>query len=161
MRRLMDLIRPPRPPVLRAATSADAQHLAEIHGRAFRRGWGADEFERLLAERACLAHVASPSPRRAPAGFVLSHVVVPEAEILSIAVVADCRGRGYGRALLDHHLARLASLGVTTSFLEVEATNAAACALYAGAGYREAGRRKGYYATEAGAADALILRRDF
>ena len=159
MRSLIQLLFPPRPPAVRDAGAADAGLMAQIHARAFRHGWDAEEFERLIAERAVRAHVVSEGPRGAPMGFVVSHVVAPEAEILSVAVRTDRRGRGLGRALLRHHLARLAAEGVTTSFLEVEEGNSSALALYRRLGYVEAGRRKGYYA--GGAADALLLRLDF
>ncbi|MEP9350164.1 ribosomal protein S18-alanine N-acetyltransferase [Xanthobacter sp. KR7-225] len=159
MKSLLERLFPPRPPAVRDALAADAGPLAHIQARAFRHGWGRDEFERLIAERAVRAHVVSEGPRGAPMGFVLSHVVAPEAEILSIAVRTDRRGRGLGLALLRHHLARLAAEGVTTSFLEVEEGNAAALALYRRLGYIQVGRRKGYYA--GGGADALLLRRDF
>lgn len=158
MKRLLDRLFPPRPPRLRAAAVADAPHLAAIHARAFPRGWGSDEFERLLVDGAVRGHVACPAGRPTPVAFVLSHVVPPEAEVLTIAVVTDKRGRGIGRLLLAHHLGRLASEGVSTSFLEVEEGNASARALYRALGYVEAGRRRGYYA---GGGDALLLRRDF
>lgn len=158
MKRLLQRLFPPRKPLLRAATPADVPHLAAIHARAFARGWGADEFERLLADRAVRAHVATPGPRRAPVAFILSHVVVPEAEVLTVAVVTDRRRQGIGRVLVGFHLARLAAEGVTTSFLEVEAGNAAARTLYTRLGYHEVGRRRGYYA---GGGDALLMRRDF
>ncbi|MFS8036280.1 GNAT family N-acetyltransferase [Xanthobacter sp. AM11] len=156
---LLDRFFPARPPHLRDAAARDIPHLAAIHARAFARGWGADEFERLLSERHVRAHVACEGPRRPPSGFILSHVVVPEAEVLTIAVVTDRRRRGLGRALLAHHLARLAAEGVSTSFLEVEEGNAPALSLYRSLGYRESGRRRGYYG--AGSTDALMLRRDF
>ncbi|MDI4665119.1 ribosomal protein S18-alanine N-acetyltransferase [Xanthobacter autotrophicus] len=155
---LLDRFFPSRSPTVRDAVAADVPHLAAIHGRAFARGWEPDEFERLLSDRAVRAHVATLGPRRPPVGFILSHVVPPEAEVLSVAVVTDRRRRGIGRALLSHHLARLAAEGVSTSFLEVEEGNQPARALYERFGYREAGRRRGYYA---GGADALLLRRDF
>ncbi|MFG1299593.1 ribosomal protein S18-alanine N-acetyltransferase [Xanthobacter sp. V3C-3] len=158
MIRLLDRLFPPRPPLLRPAAAADIPHLAALHARAFARGWEPEEFERLLADRAVRGHVACEGPRRPPAGFILSHVVAPEAEVLTVAVVTDRRRRGIGRALLSHHLARLASEGVTTSFLEVEEGNRPALALYERLGYREVGRRRGYYA---GGADALLLRLDF
>ena len=159
MRRLLDFLFPRPSLQFQEATSADAGHLAQIHGAAFRRGWGADEFERLLSDKAVRPHVARAGARGAPMGFVLSHAVAPEAEILSIAVRADRRGQGLGKALLQHHLSRLASEGITISFLEVEEMNTAALGLYRRFGYEVVGRRRGYY--EGGAADALVLRRDF
>lgn len=152
----------PAEPRLRTALSADAAACADLHAEVFARGWDAEEFERLLAEKTVRAHVACDGARPKLIGFVLSHVVAPEAEILSIAVAADRRGQGIARLLLGHHLARLAAEGVAVSFLEVEAGNVPAGRLYAGLGYREVGRRKGYYAGAGGkpAADALLLRRD-
>lgn len=157
MRRLLDVFARVRAPVLREARAADIPQLAKMHAAAFRRGWGRDEFERLLSDKAVRAHVASE--RAQACAFVLSHVVAPEAEILSIAVRADRRGRGHGRALLKHHLSRLASEGVTISFLEVDEANRPALGLYRSFGYDVVGRRKGYYGE--GGKDALLLRRDF
>ena len=59
--------------------------------------------------------------------------------------------------MLDLHLRRLAGLGVRSVFLEVDEHNAPACRLYRRAGFREVGRRQGYYH---GGAAALVLRRD-
>lgn len=150
-------------PRLREASAADAADCARLHAEGFARGWGAAEFESLLADRTVRAHVAYDGHGGGVLGFVLSRVVLPEAEVLSIAVAPARRGLGIGRLLHAHHLARLAAEGVTTSFLEVETGNAAALKLYAGLGYVEAGRRKGYYGQAGGApaADAVLMRRDF
>ena len=93
------------------------------------------------------------------AGFILSRMVTDEAEILSVAVAAGWRGRGLSRRLLDLHLRRLAGLGTRAVFLEVEEGNQPALRLYRRAGFRQVGRREGYYQESRGAA-ALILRRD-
>ena len=71
------------------------------------------------------------------------------------------RGQGLARALLNLHLRRLAGLGARAVFLEVDEDNTPARRLYARAGFREVGRRAGYY-QHAGdnAATALVLRRD-
>ncbi len=155
MMALIDHFFPPAPLRYRDGGPADAAALAALHATAFARGWEVEEFERLLSERAARAHVAVAGGKLV--GFVLSHVVAPEAEILSIAVAQAARRRGIGRGLLQHHLGRLAAEGVTTSFLEVEAGNTAALQLYGAFGYGEIGRRRGYYA----GVDALLLRRDF
>ncbi|MGE4371932.1 MAG: GNAT family N-acetyltransferase [Xanthobacter sp.] len=145
-------------PHLREARMQDALTLSRLHGKAFARGWDEAEFERLLCDSVVRAHVLSPGLRTEPVGFVLSHLVAPEAEILSIAVKGEERRRGLGGILLSHHLRRLAAEGVTTSFLEVEEGNAPALKLYASLGYEQIARRKGYYG---GTADALVLKRNF
>ena len=91
----------------------------------------------------------------------MSRLVADEAEILSIAVAAAHRGRGIAGALLNLHLRRLAGLGARAVFLEVDAQNEPAQRLYRRAGFREVGRRPGYYPQGGNqAAAALVLRRD-
>jgi ribosomal-protein-alanine N-acetyltransferase len=90
-------------------------------------------------------------------GFILSRMAGGEAEILSVAIAARQRGRGFARPLLDLNLRRLAGLGARTVFLEVDENNKPARALYRRAGFADVGRRNSYY--QSGAA-ALILRRD-
>ena len=146
-------------PVLAEAGPHDAAVLATLHSASFRRGWSETEFERLLTDKSVIAHYATGA--RDHVGFILSRRAAGEAEILSVAIAAQYRGRGLGRRLLDLHLRRLAGLGVHTVFLEVEQENVAACRLYARAGFTEVARRPGYYPTGGGeAAIALVLRRE-
>jgi ribosomal-protein-alanine N-acetyltransferase len=148
-----------RRPALSEATTQDAAAIAELHAASFRRGWSDGEIERLLLERNILAHRAMTGRRLD--GFILSRLVAGEAEILSVAVGAAQRGRGLARTMLDLHLRRLAGLGTQTVFLEVDEENAPARRLYDRAGFREVGRRPGYYQQGRNlAATALILRRD-
>lgn len=68
-----------------------------------------------------------------------------EAELLRIAVDPAQRGLGLARMLLNACEAELAGTGIRDLHLEVRVSNAAARALYAGAGWREAGLRGNYY----------------
>lgn len=146
-------------PALSEAAPRDAAALAALHAAAFRRGWSEDEFERLLLDKSVIAHRATIG--RSLAGFILSRLAGGEAEILSVAVASARRGRGLARKLLDLHLRRLAGLGVSSVFLEVDEDNAPARRLYAGARFRDVGRRPAYYARGTQApASALVLRRD-
>ena len=149
----------PGEPTLSEATARDAAAFAPLHAAAFRRGWSEDEVERLLLDQRVIAHRATHG--RELVGFILSRMAADEAEILSVAVAARRRGRGLARALLDLHLRRLAGLGVRAVFLEVEESNQPARRLYHRAGFREVGRRPGYYPQGGGPAlAALVLRRD-
>ena len=144
-------------PVLSEASPRDAAAIARLHAASFHRGWSDGEIERMLRDRYVLAHRAMSGQNLA--GFILSRLVTGEAEILSVAVGAARRGKGLARRLLDLHLRRLAGLGVRTVFLEVEEANNSALRLYRRAGFRQVGRREGYYQESKGAA-ALVLRRD-
>jgi ribosomal-protein-alanine N-acetyltransferase len=146
-------------PVLSEATARDTPAIATLHAASFRRGWSDLEIERLLLERNIVAHRATLG--RALHGFILSRLAAGEAEILSVAVAAAWQGRGLARSLLNLHLRRLAGLGVKAVFLEVDEDNEPARKLYHRAGFREVGRRPGYYQKSPGlAVTALVLRRD-
>jgi ribosomal-protein-alanine N-acetyltransferase len=149
----------PGEPILSEASARDAAAFAPLHAAAFRRGWSEDEVERLLLDPRVIAHRATHG--RELAGFILSRMAADEAEILSVAVAPRRRGRGIARSLLDLHMRRLAGLGVRALFLEVEETNEPARRLYRRAGFREVGRRPGYYPQSGSSARAaLVLRRD-
>ena len=152
--------KPAADPLIRLFTPARAAACATIHAGAFHRGWSAQEITSLATEASVLAHVALDSQESAVLGFSLARHVGQEAEILTIVVDLAHQGRGLGRALLQTQLDALAALGVNEVFLEVEAGNAAALALYKRLGFAQVGERKAYYA-KAGqpAASALILRR--
>jgi ribosomal-protein-alanine N-acetyltransferase len=142
-------------PTISEARQRDAAAIASLHAASFQRGWGEDEFHRLLIDRAVVAHRAMIG--RTMVGFILSRMAAGEAEILSVAIAPAWRGRGFARPLLDLHLRRLAGLGVRAVFLEVDEHNEPACRLYRNAGFSEVGVRKGYYQE---GASALVLRRD-
>jgi ribosomal-protein-alanine N-acetyltransferase len=144
-------------PILSTASARDAHRLAELHAASFHRGWSDGEFEALLIDRNIVADRATVGGTLV--GFILSRMAADEAEILSVAVAAARRGKGLARRLLDLNLRRLAGLGARAVFLEVDEGNVPARKLYRRAGFREVGRREGYYPEGKGAA-ALILRRD-
>jgi ribosomal-protein-alanine N-acetyltransferase len=114
---------------------------------------------------ACWSEAAFASALAAPGaivaqqhgGFVLGRVIFDEAELLTIAVPAEMRGRGVGRALLVAFEQAAQGAGADRAFLEVRSDNRAALALYLGAGWRQSGQRRGYYGP---GLDALILTRD-
>ena len=146
-------------PVLAQAAARDAAKIAALHGVSFHRGWSDGEIERMLSDRNVLAHRATYG--RSFIGFILSRLIAGEAEILSVAVASRRRGTGVARRLLDLHLRRLAGLGARAVFLEVDEDNVPARKLYQRAGFREVGRRDGYYQAPKGKSTAaLVLRRD-
>ncbi|MBR6794648.1 MAG: ribosomal protein S18-alanine N-acetyltransferase [Clostridia bacterium] len=89
-------------------------------------------------------------------GYLLGQMIVPEGELLRIAVRPSARRRGVGRALIEAFLAHLQANGCTVCFLDVREHNAPAQALYSSYGFTPLDRRKGYYhlPTE----DAIIMQ---
>lgn len=138
-----------------------ASRLAALHAGAFARPWSPLDFQRLLGERGTLCDGLFLRGEAKPAGFVMSRTVLDEAEILTIAIAPEARGRGHAGPLLARHLDELSRRGVRRVLLEVEEGNAPALALYRKAGFREIGRRAGYYPKPDGSrACALAMAAD-
>lgn len=94
-------------------------------------------------------------------GFAVGRYVAGEAELLTLAVRPERRRRGVGMRLLRLYEEKATGRGAEKSCLEVSVQNAAAIALYEKHGYRQAGRRKGYYARRNGLSiDALVMVKD-
>lgn len=130
--------------------------LADLHARTFRtpRPWTAEEFAGWLADPLAFLMVEGD------AGFILGRAVAGEAELLTLAVSPEARGRGLGRRLVTRFLYQARLRGAEEAFLEVAEDNAPARAVYSRAGFTETGRRRGYYRTQDGRpVDALVLRR--
>ena len=148
---------------VRPAEVADCDVLSDLHGSGFRRGWSGAEFEALLLQPGVHALIATFKTRfssRRPAGFCLYRLVRDEAEILSVAVVHECRRRGIARILLEEALRHLYREGARTVHLEVEDANEAAISLYQRMEFAESGQRPGYYAQgRPRPAGALVMRR--
>jgi ribosomal-protein-alanine N-acetyltransferase len=83
------------------------------------------------------------------AGFAVVRLLTTadggEAELESIVVATQRRGGGLGASLLGELVSRTREQGARRLDLEVRASNLAAIQLYVGAGFRETGRRLGYY----------------
>jgi [ribosomal protein S18]-alanine N-acetyltransferase len=145
--------------VVELASLRDAARLAQLHGMSFHRGWGEGEFETMLSERNTMVHRLKLG--RKIIGFAVSRIGADEAEILSVAIDPDHRGRGLSRNLLLTHLGHLAGRGVRTLFLEVEENNQPARKLYERVGFAAVGRRERYYQQPGGEQlNALLMRRD-
>lgn len=89
--------------------------------------------------------------------LVLLHARQHSARLYSLVVDPDRRGQGLADRLLAAAETELSRRGVAALRLEVREDNQAAIALYRRRGYRDLGRRPGYY--EDGAA-ALCMRLD-
>ena len=132
-----------------------AERFAAIHAEAFAgpddAPWSAAAFADLLGQAGVFA-------AEAPDGFILMRAAADEAEILTLAVRPAARRGGQGGRLVGEGVLAAAARGAARVFLEVAEDNAAARALYARAGFVEAGRRRGYYAGADGTRrDALLL----
>lgn len=129
--------------------------LAHVHAQGFTvpRPWSAKEFCDLLSSAGVFVIGDAQ-------GFALGRIIADEVELLTITVLPTLRGQGKGRALLADFETTAQDMGARDCFLEVAANNTAARALYASAGYTEAGLRKAYYHAPQGVKiDAVVMRK--
>ena len=148
----------------------DAASLAALEVACFSTAWSEERYAALLNADDALPGDPALLPRfcvfglrtrdaRLDAYISLGmHHAAGEVEIYNIAVRETRRQRGYGRRLLIHALREAALSGCVRALLEVRASNTAALALYASAGFQECGRRKRYYTDTD--EYALVLCRD-
>lgn len=78
-------------------------------------------------------------------GYVMGEWQEGGAEIISLAVQAECRGQGLGRKLLQRLLARIGRAGASKVSLMVRADNQVAINLYRSMGFRRVRRVPAYY----------------
>jgi ribosomal-protein-alanine N-acetyltransferase len=124
--------------------------MARLHDLCFAQAWDETAMRGLMESPGILAFLT-------PCGFVMARVAADEAEILTLAVEPASRGAGRGAALVAQAAEAAHASGARAMFLEVAVGNGAARTVYGRLGFREAGRRKAYYAA---GEDALILRVD-
>lgn len=142
-----------------SATMPYAEAIATAHALCFDEAWSAFTVRQVLNMPGAFGLIA-----RAPdaaggedlAGFVLARVAADECEILSLATAPRWRARGVGRMLLDACIARAASLGAISLFLEVAEDNTVAQGLYRRRGFNAVGRREAYYRRREGAPAAAL-----
>lgn len=82
----------------------------------------------------------------------------PDADVMTIGVLARARGRGLGRLLLEDLLAAARAAGSQRVFLEVRASNAAAISLYRAHGFAAIGTIRHYFRHPR--EDAVSMRTD-
>lgn len=92
-------------------------------------------------------------------GYFLLMMAVDEAHLLNISVRGDLHGRGIGRMQLDQVVQIAREKGMSSVLLEVRPSNPRAQAIYERYGFKEIGRRKGYYPASNGTReDAIVMR---
>ena len=92
-------------------------------------------------------------------GFIAASLVLPQAELESIAVAAGNQRRGLGRMLFEALVNHLRAASTFEIVLEVRASNHPAAAFYRSAGFGQTGLRRAYYVDPI--EDAVLMRLHF
>ncbi len=88
-------------------------------------------------------------------GYAGTWIILDEAQITNVAIAPEYRGQGIGSQLMKELICQVKARGATAMTLEVRPSNAPAIALYTSFGFRDTGRRPGYY--QDNGEDAIIM----
>ena len=141
-------------PLIESMSLADLPAVTEIERLSFSSPWPAYAFEHELSANRLARYIVSRIDGRV-VGFAGIWLMVDEAHITTFSVHPDWRRRGIGRRLLLRLADLAAELGAARMTLEVRVSNVEAQALYAGMGFRVAGRRVAHYSDDG--EDAFIM----
>jgi [ribosomal protein S18]-alanine N-acetyltransferase len=134
---------------LRRATSADIPQMRQLEQQvATAAHWSAAQYEALFSPDAALrlALIASADTSETTIlGFLIARCLPDEWEIENVVVAAESRHRGVGSALVCELLAEARTSGAKAIGLEVRESNLHAMQLYEKLGFKQDGRRAGYY----------------
>lgn len=139
---------------VRDMTASDIPQVLAIERDSFPRPWSEGLFLDELTRPETREWVVADSPWGV-VGFGGLMQNETDGHILDLAVRPDARRQGLGTAVLSELLSRAVVRGVRRLTLEVRPANEPALSLYHRAGFREVGRRPGYY--EDTGEDALIM----
>jgi len=143
---------------VRKGAKADADTLVALEAEIFAaRSWGEDEIRGAFDAPGVRVVLGVRHHNEDLCGFAIWRAAADEAELLTLGVAHRQRRQGVAGALLQAVCAAAQEAGAQTLFLEVDADNDAAIALYERDNFQRAGRRKAYYRD---GADALIMRRN-
>lgn len=142
---------------IRAMGFDDIDQVVAVERQAFPVPWSRAAFEIELTENS-LAHYLVAEVDGAVVGYCGMWIILDEAHLTNVAVLAEFRGQGIGRCLLTTLMEYARLQGATCMTLEVRRSNSAAQRLYGRLGFVARGLRRQYYTDTA--EDAVIMWRD-
>ena len=140
---------------IRQAKLYDVPALSRIEQESFDSPWSAEEITKDVTSKDGNIYVAVIESDGEKAGYAEMRMVRGEAQIYNIVIDKAFRGKGLGEMLLRHLVDKAKELGCSLITLEVRGGNEAAMELYRKLGFKEVGRRKGYYSK--GGEDAVLM----
>jgi [ribosomal protein S18]-alanine N-acetyltransferase len=130
---------------IRPATAADIPVLMSLERGADTASHWSEEQYNLVFSQNSKRNVLTIENAGTIFGFVVLHAIAPDWEVENIVVTNSARRKGLGMQLLRESLNLACHHGAQEIFLEVRDSNLAARALYETSGFKQCGRRKGYY----------------
>ena len=139
--------------MIRIATSNDLADILSIEKKIFKHPWSKEQLSWELNSQPAAENYVMIA-RGNMIGYLFSHIVDDDVQILNIAIDIPFQHKGYGEQLLSYFLDQFNT--DSSIHLEVRKSNFPAINLYLKFGFHETGTRKGYYAD---GEDAIIMQR--
>ena len=139
--------------MIRIATSNDLADILSIEKKVFKHPWSKEQLSWELNSQPTAENYIMIA-RGNMIGYIFSHVVDDDVQILNIAIDIPFQHKGYGEQLLSYFFDQFNT--DISIHLEVRKSNFPAINLYLKFGFHETGTRKGYYSD---GEDAIIMQR--
>lgn len=133
---------------------ADIQQVTQIENSAHTHPWSEKLFLSNFGQR-YFSHVLLEGDD--VIGYFVASAVAGEATLMNIAIAPEQQGQGAGQQLLQFLLDYSRQTNQQEIWLEVRQSNKNAIHLYQKLGFVEVDLRKGYYPSENGREDAVIM----
>ena len=134
----------------------DLPEVVAIERATFPIPWTHDNFLHEIERNPFACNRVARSEKGSVEAYASTWMVGEELRINNLAVREASRGKGYGETLMRNLMELARQAGCQIATLEVRPSNLAALKLYERLGFREIGRRKGYYTDTR--EDALLMR---
>lgn len=130
---------------IRLAAPEDTESIWELDKICFTVPWSYNDFENELNNNALALYVVAENNEKI-IGYAGVWCIVDEGHITNVGVHPSYRKSGIGKKLIAALMDEARKKAGTRSFtLEVRVSNKPAIGLYEGFGFKEVGKRKGYY----------------
>lgn len=128
---------------IREMTESDIQEIAELEKECFGEPWSEDSLKDELTNETARFYVLRDNEKLL--GYIGSNNICNEVYITNVAVNGACRGKGYGKKLVNHLLKQSELEKALFVTLEVRESNENAIKLYEKCGFKKIGERKNFY----------------
>ncbi len=129
--------------ILREMTESDIKEIAELEKDCFSEPWSEDSLKDELTNETARFYVLRNNEKLL--GYIGSNNICGEVYITNVAVNKGCRGKGYGKILVNHLLKQSETEKALFVTLEVRESNENAIKLYEKCGFKKIGERKNFY----------------
>ena len=129
--------------VIREMQESDITEIAELEKQCFSEPWSEDSLKDELTNETARFYVLRDSEKLL--GYIGANNVCGEVYITNVAVNSQCRGKGYGKKLVNHLLKQSELERALFVTLEVRESNESAISLYEKCGFKKIGERKNFY----------------